>query len=136
MSKQGKQTVLVVDDIKSFINILVDILSDTYEVSVALDGEAALEIVQILPPDLILLDIMMPGMDGFEFLKCLKASPATADIPVIILSAKTEVEDWFRGLEMGAVDYLTKPFNIPDVKTCIAKHISAGKGKETNTNRD
>ena len=127
MSKQEKQTILVVDDIKSFINILVDILSDTYDVAVALDGESALEIVRTNPPDLILLDIMMPGMDGFEVLKRLKSSPATADIPVIILSAKTEVNDWVRGLELGAADYLTKPFNVPDVKTCIAKQISAAK---------
>jgi putative two-component system response regulator len=107
------KTILAVDDTESNIDILLDALGSEYEIVVALDGESALEIVAEDKPDLILLDIMMPGIDGFEVLGRLKASPATADIPVVILSARTGSDDWARGLELGAADYLTKPFDIP-----------------------
>jgi putative two-component system response regulator len=119
------KTILAVDDAESNIDILVDALGSEYEIVVALDGESALDIVAEDKPDLILLDIMMPGIDGFEVLERLKASPATVDIPVVILSARTGADDWARGLELGAADYLTKPFDIPDVKACIIRHLPA-----------
>jgi putative two-component system response regulator len=121
------KTILAVDDTESNIDILLDALGSEYEIVVALDGESALEIVAEDKPDLILLDIMMPGIDGFEVLERLKASPATADIPVVILSARTGADDWARGLELGAADYLTKPFDIPDVKACIIRHLHGAK---------
>jgi len=121
------KTILAVDDSESNIDILLDALGSEYEIVVALDGESALEIVAEDKPDLILLDIMMPGIDGFEVLKRLKASPVTADIPVVILSARTGADDWARGLESGAADYLTKPFDIPDVKACIIRHLPGAK---------
>ena len=117
------KTILAVDDAESNIDILLDALGSEYEIVVALDGESALEIVAEDKPDLILLDIMMPGMDGFEVLEHLKASPDTADIPVVILSAKKGEDDWARGLGLGAADYLTKPFDMPEVKACIIKHL-------------
>ena len=121
------KTILAVDDSESNIDILLDALGSEYEIVVALDGESALEIVAEDKPDLILLDIMMPGIDGFEVLERLKASPATADIPVVILSARTGSDDWARGIELGAADYLTKPFDIPDVKACIIRHLPGAK---------
>jgi len=123
------KTILAVDDAESNIDILLDALGSEYEIVVALDGESALEIVAEDKPDLILLDIMMPGIDGFEVLERLKASPATADIPVVILSARTGSDDWARGIELGAADYLTKPFDIPDVKACIIRHLTGANGE-------
>jgi putative two-component system response regulator len=117
------KTILAVDDAESIIDILVDALGSEYEIVVALDGESALDIVAEDKTDIILLDIMMPGIDGFEVLERLKASPATVDIPVVILSARTGADDGARGLELGAADYLTKPFDIPDVKACIIRHL-------------
>jgi len=130
MSKQGKQTVLVVDDIKSNIDMLVDILTDTYDVAVALDGEAALEIVRIHPPDLVLLDIMMPGMDGYEVCRRLKSARETTNIPVIFVTSRNEIEDEQQGLELGAVDYITKPISPSIVKARVKNHLALKEARD------
>ena len=117
-------TVLVVDDTEANLDILVDALGDVYDVSVAMDGESALEAVEEEPPDLILLDIMMPGMDGYEVCSRLKQSPAYAKIPVIFLTALTEVENKTKGFQLGAVDYITKPFEVLEVQARVKTHLS------------
>ena len=119
-----KATVLVVDDTPDNLSLMTGLLKDTYRVKVANNGERALKIVRgDAPPDLILLDIMMPGLDGYDVCEQLKADPATRDIPVIFLTAMTAVEDEKKGLEMGAVDYITKPISPPIVLARVATHL-------------
>jgi putative two-component system response regulator len=111
-----KATILVVDDTPDNLSLMQALLKDKYKVKGANNGEKGLKIASSEnPPDLILLDIMMPGMDGYEVCRRLKANPATRDIPVIFLTAKTEVEDEQLGFELGAVDYITKPVSPPIV---------------------
>ncbi len=105
-----KSSILIVDDIPANIDVLGNILMETYQVQVALNGPDALEIAaSIDPPDLILLDVMMPEMDGFQVLERLKANPSTARIPVIFVTAATDETDEERGLSAGCVDYIHKP---------------------------
>lgn len=119
-----KATVLVVDDTPDNLSLMSALLKDLYKVKVANGGEKALKIAQSEnPPDLVLLDIMMPGMDGYEVLQHLKRDPKTRDIPVIFLTAKSEIEDEKRGLEMGAVDYITKPISPPIVMARVATQL-------------
>ncbi|MGA1854747.1 PleD family two-component system response regulator [Azospirillum sp. 11R-A] len=115
--------ILVVDDIPSNVHVLSRILKDDYDIYFATDGERALDLVQARMPDLVLLDIMMPGMDGFEVCRRIKADPAIHDIPVIFISAKSEVEDETRGLEVGAIDFITKPISPPIVKARVRNHL-------------
>ena len=115
--------ILVVDDERFNINVLVDLLKDEYKMMAAKDGAMALKAVSVNQPDLILLDIMMPEMDGFQVIEALKANPDTAHIPVIFLTAKTEVADETKGFELGAVDYIAKPFNPSLVKVRVNTHI-------------
>lgn len=120
-----KPTVLVVDDTPDNLSLMSGLLKDDYKVKVANNGEKALRIAQSEnPPDLILLDIMMPGMDGYEVCKLLKTYPATREIPVIFLTAKVEMEDEKMGLELGAVDYLTKPVSPPIVMARVKNHLA------------
>jgi putative two-component system response regulator len=119
-----KATVLVVDDTPDNLSLMSGLLKDDYKVKVANNGEKALKIAQSdSPPDLILLDIMMPGMDGYEVCQHLKSDPATRDIPVIFLTAKAEVDDEKKGLELGAVDYITKPISPPIVMARVKNHL-------------
>jgi len=119
-----KSLVLVVDDTRENIDIMVNILCDDYEMKVALNGEKALKIARTNPsPDLILLDIMMPGMDGYQVCSLLKRDPATSEIPVIFLTAKTEVADEEKGFQLGAVDYITKPFSPTVIKARVDTHL-------------
>jgi putative two-component system response regulator len=107
-----KQTILVVDDTPDNLTLMNELLKDLYKVKVTNGGERALRIASADPqPDLILLDVMMPGMDGYEVCLRLKASPETRDIPVIFLTARNDPEDERRGLELGAVDYIAKPIS-------------------------
>ncbi|KAA0598037.1 diguanylate cyclase (GGDEF)-like protein [Azospirillum lipoferum] len=115
--------ILVVDDIPSNVHVLSRVLKDDYDIYFATDGEKALDLVQARMPDLVLLDIMMPGMDGFEVCRRIKCDPATHDIPVIFISAKSEVEDETRGLEVGAIDFITKPISPPIVKARVRNHL-------------
>lgn len=124
MSSDNKGTVLIVDDTETNIDILMEALSDEFDLSVALDGETALALVKEIAPDLILLDIIMPGMDGYEVCRRLKSDRSTRDIPVIFLTAMTEVEDEARGLELGALDYITKPFNPELVKARVRNQLA------------
>src|SRR5271154_4227303 len=113
----AKKVVLVVDDAPANIQIALAILKDIYQVRIATNGAKALELACSEPvPDLILLDVMMPGMDGFEVCTRLKADPATREIPVIFVTGQTEVEDETRGFEVGGVDYIHKPFSQAVVK--------------------
>ncbi|MFC1814573.1 two-component system response regulator [Thermodesulfobacteriota bacterium] len=116
-------SVLVVDDTKTNIDILVKTLGDDYDVSVAMDGESALESIAEIFPDLILLDIMMPGMDGYEVCENLKKNEDTRKIPIIFLTAMAEEQDEARGLNLGAVDYITKPFSPELVKSRIRNQL-------------
>lgn len=123
MKPLSECTILIVDDTEINIDILVATLGDDYELSVAMDGESALETVKIERPDLILLDIMMPGMSGYDVCKKLKDNSATCDIPIIFLSAMTDIDSKTRGFEAGAVDYITKPFEILEVKARVQTHL-------------
>jgi len=120
-----KPTILVVDDTPDNLTLMSELLMDRYRVRVANGGERALKIATSdAPPDLILLDIMMPGMDGYEVCQRLKADPATRNIPVIFLTAKVMVEDEERGLALGAVDYITKPISPPIVLARVTTHLA------------
>ncbi|MCF8179201.1 MAG: two-component system response regulator [Sulfuritalea sp.] len=111
-----KATILVVDDTPDNLSLMSGLLKDTYKVKVANNGEKALKIAQgDGPPDLILLDIMMPGLSGYDVIRELKAHTGSRDIPVIFLTAMSEIEDERKGLELGAVDYITKPVSPPIV---------------------
>lgn len=122
MSKRS--TILIVDDTPANVSLLNHILKDSYRTKIATNGEKALALANSeLPPDLILLDIMMPGMDGYEVCERLKADEATADIPIVFLTAKVAVEDETRGLALGAVDYITKPISPPIVIERVKNHL-------------
>ena len=123
MNHLSTSTILAVDDTKSNLDLLVDALGDRYEISVTMNGGAALELVRTMPPDLILLDIMMPGMDGFEVLRRLQENLATRDIPVILLTALADIDSKARGFALGAVDYITKPFQIEEVVARVETHL-------------
>ena len=117
-------SVLVVDDSPDNLSLMSGLLKDEYRVKVANNGTRALKIAQSeRPPDLILLDIMMPVMDGYEVCRQLKGDPATRDIPVIFLTARTDVADEQLGLELGAVDYITKPVSPPIVMARVRSHL-------------
>lgn len=125
MTDNRKPVIVVVDDAPENLSLINDILSDDYHVKVADNGEKALRIARSEhPPDLILLDIIMPGIDGYEVCRQLKADPATSVIPVIFLTALNNLEDEKMGLELGAVDYITKPISPPIVQARIKTHLS------------
>ena len=123
-------TVMVVDDAETNIDILVDTLGADFDITVAMSGEAALESIQKEKPDLILLDIMMPGLGGFEVCRRLKEDDETKDIPIIFVTALTEETDEQKGLALGAIDYITKPFNPPIVKARVRNHLELKVAQE------
>ena len=116
-------TVLVVDDAPSNLAILTETLRDEFDVRLATSGPEALRLACETPPDLILLDILMPGMDGYEVCRRLKAGFVTKNIPIIFLTAKGEVTDETFGLALGAVDYIIKPFTVPIVQARVRAHV-------------
>ena len=119
-----KKTLLVVDDAPANIQVVQSILKDEYKIRVATSGEKALELIKSQPlPDLILLDVMMPGLDGYQVCEQLKAAPETRDIPVIFLTGRTEIDDETKGLEIGAVDYIRKPFSPAIVKARVRTQL-------------
>jgi len=127
-----KGVILIVDDTPTNLEVLFDFLADSgFKVLVAEDGETAIERVEYAPPDLVLLDILMPGMDGFETCRCLKANERTKDIPVIFMTALSETVDKVRGLNLGAVDYITKPLQHEEVLARIQLHLSLQKLTKT-----
>src|SRR6516165_3749923 len=119
-----KKLLLLVDDDSENIRVVHSILKDRYKIRVATNGAKALDLAKTEPlPDLILLDVMMPEMDGYQVCRHLKASQETCDIPVIFLTGKTEVADETRGFEVGAVDYIHKPFSPPIVKARVSTQL-------------
>jgi putative two-component system response regulator len=119
-----RKTVLIVDDIPENLSVMNALLKDFYIVKVAISGEMCLKIASVLPrPDLILLDIMMPDIDGYEVCRRLKADAYTTDIPIIFLTAKVNMEDEQLGFDVGAVDYITKPVSPPIVLARVHTHL-------------
>ena len=128
--------ILVVDDTEMNIDILVDALDEDYDVCVAMDGQSALTAVSDDLPDLILLDIMMPGIDGYEVCKRLKKNARTEEIPIIFITAMSELENKTKGFELGSVDYITKPFEITEVKARVKTHLSLMHAKKLLANQN
>jgi len=120
----SKETILIVDDIPENLQLLAGMLSEQgYIVRLAPDGQLALQFIQSNPPDLILLDILMPDMDGYEVCKQLKTSPTSQDIPVIFISALNEVFDKVKAFSLGGVDYITKPFEVREVLARVESQL-------------
>ena len=125
IDKKDKQTILVVDDASENIDVLSAVLRPEYKVKVALSGERALKIaIGDSRPDMILLDIMMPEMDGYEVCQLLKSNPTTQNIPIIFITAKSQEEDERKGLELGAEDYITKPISPAIVLARVRTHLA------------
>lgn len=116
--------ILLVDDEPNNLQLLRQILKGKYQLSMAKDGQQALEVTRDVKPDLILLDVMMPVLDGYRTCIALKSNPDTADIPVIFVTAKSDVFDEIQGFEAGAVDYITKPVSGPVVLARVATHLA------------
>jgi sigma-B regulation protein RsbU (phosphoserine phosphatase) len=121
----SESRILIVDDIKANVDILVNALRDEYKLSVALDGSAALRSVEKTPPDLVLLDIVMPGLDGYEVCRRLRAHEATREVPVMFLSSLEDVQNKAQGFEVGGNDYLTKPFEVLEIKARVRSLLKA-----------
>lgn len=134
MDADAPKRILIVDDSSFNTGMLKDALKDEFEVSIAQSGEQALRMATgdggVPTVDLVLLDIILPGMDGYEVCRRLKENPATASISVIFLSAMTEEADETRGLELGAVDYITKPFSIPIVRARVRTHVELKRQRD------
>ena len=133
MTNNGeRRLLLLVDDDAENIQVVHSILKDQYKIRVATNGPKALELAKVEPlPDLILLDVMMPQMDGYEVCSHLKADRRTGDIPIMFLTGKTEVSDETRGFEVGAVDYIHKPFSPPIVTARVRTHLMLRDAHET-----
>lgn len=119
-----RPTVLIVDDSPDNISLLCSLLKNAYRTRVATEGETALRLASDgSPPDLILLDVVMPGIDGYEVCRRMKENPRTADIPIIFLTARTDIDDERHGLELGAVDYIAKPISPAIVTARVRTHL-------------
>ncbi len=124
--------VLIVDDVDTNIRVLANLLSEhSYHIAFATSGEQALDMVQELEPDLILLDIMMPGMDGLEVCRTLKGIDETRETPIIFLTARTETDDIVKGFEAGGLDYVTKPFQTVELLARVKTHIELKEARDT-----
>lgn len=121
--EERRSSVLIVDDEKSNLDVLNHILHNDYTVYVAKSGDMALKRAVADKPDLILLDVIMPGMSGFEVLEQLKADPQTRDIPVIFVTGLSSIEDEEKGLALGAADFIAKPFHHPLVMARVRTHL-------------
>lgn len=129
MSDGKKQTLLAVDDTLANIDVVKGVLAQDYIVQAALNGKVALKIIEKRKPDLILLDIMMPEMDGYEVCQILKSQESTKDIPIIFLTAKIQEDDETKGLALGAVDYITKPISPAILKERVKNHLILQESK-------
>ncbi|MEM7179676.1 MAG: hybrid sensor histidine kinase/response regulator [Spirochaetota bacterium] len=130
-TKQNKERILIIDDTPSNIKLLAALLDDKgYEVSASLDGQQAVQIISHIKPDLILLDIMMPGLDGYEVCKILKEDTTNREIPVIFLTAKSESTDIVKAFQIGAADYIAKPFSSSELLARVRTHILLSKQKK------
>jgi putative two-component system response regulator len=121
--KTKQPRILVVDDAETNVDILIEALGDAYDVSVAMDGERALQLLEKDLPDLILLDVLMPGMDGYEVIQRIKADARTREIAVVFISALQETDQKIQGLALGAVDYITKPFDVEEVRARVKRQL-------------
>ncbi len=121
--ENNKAKILIIDDSKSDINILVESLKKDYQLAVVKNGKKALEYLLNHEPDLILLDIIMPEMDGYEVCKQIKQNPSTKEIPILFLTAKTDPNNMIRGFKLGAQDYVTKPFNMSELLSRVRTHL-------------
>lgn len=131
MDSSNKPKVLIVDDTPENIQVLMETLKDEYKIVAAINGQKALQMAPLEPvPDIILLDIMMPGLDGYQVIEKLKADEKTRDIPVIFVTAMTEEEDEQKGLDMGAVDYIAKPFRPGLVKARVRNHLELKRHRD------
>ncbi|MFZ4699594.1 MAG: GGDEF domain-containing response regulator, partial [Candidatus Methylumidiphilus sp.] len=130
MSENRAPTVLLVDDERSNIRILAEALDENFELVVATNGADALALALSIRPDVILLDVVMPGIDGYEVCAKLKESPETADIPVIFVTAMGDVAAETRGLELGAMDYISKPISPPLVRLRVRNHLEFKKARD------
>ena len=120
-----KARILVVDDTPANIQTLAAILKEQgYQISVATNGQQAIEVIEKVQPDLVLMDVMMPVMDGYDACRQIKSSPSWRDLPIIFLSAKTDTADIVRGFELGAVDYVAKPFNAHELLARVNTHLT------------
>ena len=128
--KSTMQNILIVDDTRLNIKIVTDILAEDYKILCATSGREALDIVKSNSIDLILLDIVMPGMDGYEVCKRLKNDQQSRNIPLIFISAMTDMKDEAKGLEMGAIDYISKPFSAPILKARVKNHLELKKYRD------
>ena len=124
MRVKEKYTLLVVDDAPENIDVLRAILSDDYIVKATTSGQMAMKIVAAQPPDLILLDVVMPGMSGHDVCRQLKANEASRDIPIIFVTARSDVADEALGFELGSADYITKPFSPSTVRARVRAHLA------------
>ncbi|HBE21020.1 MAG TPA: hybrid sensor histidine kinase/response regulator, partial [Cyanobacteria bacterium UBA11367] len=123
-SDKDKDIILIVDDSPNNLEVLSDTLTEAgFEVAVATDGESAIEQVEYEQPSLILLDIMMPGIDGFETCRRLKSNLSTYDIPVIFMTALADTVEKVKGLNLGAVDYIVKPFQQEEILARVRVHL-------------
>jgi sigma-B regulation protein RsbU (phosphoserine phosphatase) len=125
MKDLSESRILIVDDVPANIDVLVQALRGEYQLSVALDGQGALKTAAKLLPDLVLLDIVMPGLNGYEVCRQLRTSPQTREIPVMFLSSLEDVQDKAKGFEAGGNDYLVKPFEILEVKARVRSLLRA-----------
>ncbi|MCK8603511.1 diguanylate cyclase [Desulfoferrobacter suflitae] len=128
--QSGKNKILIVDDVPPNIEILNSMLHDDYEIYFATNGQDALAIAAAVMPQLVLLDIMMPEMDGYEVCRSLKNDPSLQDIPIIFITAMDRVENETQGLELGAVDYITKPFNPAIVKLRVRNQLELKRQRD------
>lgn len=123
--------ILVVDDFKKNLQLIVDVLdNEGYSTTFATSGKQAIERIKSAQPDLILLDLMMPEMDGLEVCKILKDDPETSDIPVIFLTASDETDNLLQAFEVGAADYITKPFNILELLARVKTHLELKQARD------
>lgn len=136
MQDTSLYSIMVVDDIESNIDLILEALGDDYDMRVAIDSETALNDILSDPPDLVLLDIMMPGMDGYQLCQHLKENERTRELPVIFITALKETDNEARGLEIGAIDYLTKPINPVTLKARVKNHLAAKRQRDLAVRQD
>jgi putative two-component system response regulator len=126
---ETRPILLVVDDVVTNIDILLETLGKDYTMRIATNGADALDSVKEAQPDLILLDVMMPGMDGFDVCRHLKDDPTTSDIPIIFITALNETKNKIKGFSVGCVDYMTKPFQPDDIRARVDTHLELCRAK-------
>lgn len=127
--KVNKPLILLVDDVEENLQLLAQHLAEDYELAFAADGEQAIALALEINPNLILLDVMMPGIDGFETCRRLKKHPSVKAIPIIFLTARTEIDDILKGFEVGGVDYVSKPFRAAELRARVRTHVELNRLK-------